>query len=62
MSGSGICEKCHQPSTLLINGRCHRCKPFDKCPKCGTGTVRLKSTPNWQNCYECDECGHKLSK
>lgn len=57
------CAKCGKADcAVLINGRCVDCKPFRACPRCTTGTLVSRPSPNWMNRFICDECGKKVSR
>lgn len=40
---------------------CMNCNPFKRCDDCG-GLLEHKGTPNWMNCFQCVECGKKVSR
>lgn len=61
-----LCTECGKeagPIYREVAGRtiCGACKPLRRCDDCG-GLLEHKGTPNWMNCFQCVECGKKVSR
>ena len=58
------CPNCKRDRGLLFRGRCTICCPnlLLACPKCPSGMLVNKPTPQKMNRRECNTCGRETNR